>query len=75
LRALSLQYIIEGLKPSKLSVSNIKFSCSVVTGLLSVFEDGWKMGGSAFWFVGAGCEIVGEVWEGVVPSNGFDTSF
>jgi hypothetical protein len=43
--------------------------------LLSVFEDGWKMGGSAFWFVGAGCEIVGEVWEGVVPSNGFDTSF
>jgi hypothetical protein len=28
------------------------------------------MGGSAFWFVGGGCDIVGEVWEGVVPSNG-----
>jgi hypothetical protein len=28
LRALSLHYIIEGLKPSKHSVSNIKISCS-----------------------------------------------
>ncbi|MCI55549.1 hypothetical protein A2U01_0076800, partial [Trifolium medium] len=31
--------------------------------------DGWKMGGSAFWFVGGGCEIVAGVWEGVVSSN------